>query len=674
MARGTMAPLARHGIPGLRRLPLPPSRICTDPIWRVALLYCALTLLLAYPLTRHPGSQVLSVSADTNLFMWALGWDTHALTHHPLSIFDANIYYPERHTLAYSENFIGSALFAAPILWLTDNPVLAMNIVSLLSCVLCGVGAFVLARRVGVGPSGAALTGLIFAFSPPRFLRLDQLHLITIQWVPFSLAFLHAYFDEGRRRDLHLAVAFFTLQALTSGHGAALLVLATLILIVYRFALGEPLAVVTRLRDFGLPGALWLAPTLLIFIPYRQVQIDMNLRRSLGDFTTFASSFLASPTHLHAFVLSALSQGSINDTANAYLFPGYLPLVLAAAAFLRVRAGRAGGAGTSTGQEVWWRRAGAVLEFLAVAALGIAAVVTANGPIRSKWGDTILLSIRTPWRAWTIVAVCVALRAAMLSRAPLNAAARLRRTIAVLGRWPRIEWRSAVPVYALITIVSVWIALGPPGGLWPQVYWWPGLNFIRVPSRFTLLSVLSIAVLAGIGFDRLTAGSTPRRRALLAAIAGAWLVAEFAAIPLGTQPFRVEIPAIDRWLAQQPTPFAIAEVPLDDETRQTQYMLHSAAHWQKTVEGYSGWRPPLASILYRQMRDFPDEASLDNLSQLGVTYIVVHTDSYSPQEWAAVEGRLRTYGARLTLAHTEGAGRVYVLRSSPPRSDSSSRR
>jgi hypothetical protein len=146
-----MAPLARHGIPGLRRLPLPPSRICIDPIWRVALLYCALTLLLAYPLTRHPGSHVLSVSADTNLFMWALGWDTHALTHHPLSIFDANIYYPERHTLAYSENFIGSALFAAPILWLTDNPVLAMNTVSLLSCVLCGVGGFVLARRVGVG-------------------------------------------------------------------------------------------------------------------------------------------------------------------------------------------------------------------------------------------------------------------------------------------------------------------------------------------------------------------------------------------------------------------------------------------------------------------------------------------------------------------------------------------
>jgi hypothetical protein len=647
------------------------STIRTGPVWRVTLLYCALTVVLAYPLTIHPGSRVLSTAADTNLFMWALGWDTHAFTHHPLSIFDANIYYPERHTLAYSENFIGSAFFAAPILWITHNLVLAMNVVALLSCVLCGVGAFVLARRVGVGVPGAALTGLIFAFSPPRFLRLEQLHLTTIQWVPFSLAFLHAYLDEGRKRDLRLAVGFFTWQALTSGHGAALLVTAMLILIVYRFASGDPPAVVTRLRDFGLPGALWLAPTLLILIPYRQVQIEMNLTRGVDEWPTVASSFLASPAHLHAFVLSALSEGRINDTANAYLFPGYLPLLLAAAAFLRVSASRApqsngarlqsGPVGRFKSGPANWRRAGVALELAAVVALGTAVLVTTTGAIRPKWGDTVLFSIRTPWRAWMIVAACAGLRYAMLPRAPLDVVARLRRKLSVLGRWPRIDWRSAVPVYALMTLVSVWLATGPSGGLWPLVYWLPGLNFIRVPSRFMLLAVLGIAVLAGIGFDRLTAGLTQRHRALVATIAGVWLVAEFAVGPFGTQPYRVEIPAIDRWLATQPTPFVVAEVPLADEQRFTEYMLHSTAHWQKTVEGYSGLRPPLHALLYRQLREFPDEASLDNLTELGVTYIVVHSELYPPQEWKAVDDRLHAFGARLSLLHTEGAGRVYLL-------------
>src|SRR5437667_2393509 len=135
---------------------------------RIALVVLVLTLVLAYPLTVHPATTILPLGADTNLFLWTLQWDVHALTHRPLSIFDANIYYPFRHTLAYSENLIGSALIAAPVLWLTGNPVLALNVVALLSCVLCGVGAYVLARRVGIGPLAATLAGIVFAFAPPR--------------------------------------------------------------------------------------------------------------------------------------------------------------------------------------------------------------------------------------------------------------------------------------------------------------------------------------------------------------------------------------------------------------------------------------------------------------------------------------------------------------------------
>jgi hypothetical protein len=543
------------------------SIIPTGHLWRATLLYFALTMVLAYPLTRDPAGHVLSAAPDTNLYMWTLDWDTHAFIHHPGSIFDANIYYPERRTLAYSENLIGSAFFAAPVLWLTHNPVLAMNVVVLLSCILCGVGAFALARRVGVGPSAAALSGLVFAFSPPRFLRLDQVHLTTIQWVPFSLAFLHAYLDDGRKRNLRLAAAFFTLQAVTSGHGAALLVAATLILIGCRLALGEPPAVVRRLRDLGLPGALLLAPALLVAIPYRQVQIDMQLTRNVDDWTTQASSFLASPTHLHAFVLSAWPAWHIYDTANAYLFPGYLPLLLAAAAVL-----------------------------------------------------------------------------------PLGA-----RRIAVATE------RNAVVVYALITLISIWLAAGPSAKLWPLVYWLPGLNFIRVPSRFMLLAVLGLAVLAGIGFDRLTSRLTPSRRHVLAVLAGVWLVVEFSAMPLGTEPYRVDIPAIDRWLAGQPTPFAVAEVPLAGERRHTEYMLHSTAHWQKTIEGYSGLRPPLHEELYRELRQFPDRTSLDSLARIGVNYIVVHGDLYTPEEWADVGARLALFQDRLELKHVEGAGRIYAL-------------
>jgi UPF0755 protein len=193
-------------------------------------LYGVLTMLLAYPLWIHPASRLTSPSPDTDLTMWALAWDTHAFTHQPLAIFDANIYYPQHLTLAYSENFIGSALLAAPALWLTGNPVLAFNLVALVSPVLCGVGAFLLARRLRVSVSGATLAGIVFAFSPPRFLRIDQLHLAPIQWIPFCLAYLVRYLDDGRPRDLRIAAVFFSVQALTSGHGAVFLAIAAILL------------------------------------------------------------------------------------------------------------------------------------------------------------------------------------------------------------------------------------------------------------------------------------------------------------------------------------------------------------------------------------------------------------------------------------------------------------
>src|SRR5947209_1554911 len=202
-----------------------------------AALYLALTILLTYPLSITADRTPPADDPDGHLFMWTLAWDAHAFVHQPWSIFDANIFYPNRNSLAYSENLIGSAFFAAPVLWITGNPVLAVNVVSLLSCMLCGLGAYVLARRVGLSAAAAVLTGLVFAFSPPRFFRFSQLHLTAVQWIPFTLASLHAYFERGRKRDLRLAIAFFTLQVLTSGHGGVFAAVAILLMLAYRLAL-----------------------------------------------------------------------------------------------------------------------------------------------------------------------------------------------------------------------------------------------------------------------------------------------------------------------------------------------------------------------------------------------------------------------------------------------------
>ena len=142
------------------------------------------------------------------------------------------------------------------------------------------------------------------------------------------------------------------------------------------------------------------------------------------------------------------------------------------------------------------------------------------------------------------------------------------------------------------------------------------------------------------------------------------LFAEFVAIPFGRVPYEVSLPAADRWLDGQPKPFVVAEVPVKSSDRyQTAYMFHSMAHWQKTVHGYSGFRPPLHETLFRQLQRFPDDDSLAHLRQLGVTYVVVHADQYhEPGEWPDVEARLRNYEAQLGLEYQDRGARVYRLR------------
>jgi hypothetical protein len=630
----------------------------------LALLYAVLTVALTYPLARHAGDHVLSGGPDTDLVLWALSWDTHAFTHQPLSIFDANIFYPEHRTLAYAENMIGSAFFAAPILWLTHNPILAMNTVVLLSCVLCGVGAYVLARRVGIGWHGAALSGLIFAFAPPRFLRLDQLFLATIAWVPFSLAYLHAYLDTGDRFDLRKSAAFFTLQALTSGHGAVFLALAASGLVAYRMTLGTPLALTTRLRDLGTVGALLLAPVVLMGIAYARVQSEIGLKRSLGDWwIVSAASFLASPTYVHDFVLTRLfPEAQINQHAGAYLFPGYLPLLLATLALLRP------GPAESPERSDRWRRA-AVAADLAVFASGtIATLVSLLGPLRVRLATHVIFSARAPWRAWSAAAVAVAIRIGIARRAPFKFP-RVPGVVKMFKRWLAARRADPATFYVVVVVIGVWLSIGPPFGLWPFVYWLPGFNFIRASSRFMLLTVLGLSVLAGAGFECVSLRRAASARLLLAAIVAMLLVAEFT-VPLGPVPYRVTLPNADRWLAEQPTPFAVAEVPLPDpahvwefEKRQSEYMLHSTAHWQKTVHGWSGVQPPRHLDLYYRLTKFPNEDSVRALTDFRVDYLVVHADLYAPGEWTQVQRRLSPFRDRLELRYADNTARVYAVKS-----------
>jgi hypothetical protein len=535
----------------------------------VTFAYAVLTFVMALPFSWSPGTHILGDVPDAHMYMWTLAWDAYAFLHQPLRIFDANIYHPYANTLAYSENLIGSALFASPLIWLTGNIVLAVNLTALLSCLLCGVGAYLLARRLHIGVGGAFVCGLVFAFAPPRFVRMGQLHMTAVQWIPFSLAFLHAYFERGRRRDLLFAIGFFSLQALASGHGATYLLLATVALITWQLMFGAPLALGQRLRDVGVAGAYLIAPAVWVILPYRVSQSEAGLRRGyLTGAQPTIESFFASPSLFHRF-LQERFLGPFENEPDAYLFPGILVLVLAAIAVLS------------------W---------------------PARRPIRENY----------------------------------------------------------VAFYVLIAALSALMFISWPFEIWEHVHWLPGLNFIRMPSRFIILTMLALAVLAGFGIDRISAMLSKSTGAAATAVIASLLLAEYSAYPFAGVPFAINPPAIDRWLNTQPKPFTIAEVPAPSprnggalERHQTRSMLHATAHWQKTIHGYSSLRRPLHDRLYVDLAGFPDAASVASLREVGVTYVVVHTEDYGDR-WRVVEEQIAKTGA-FKLEHIEGSGRAYSL-------------
>ena len=67
-------------------------------------LFVLLAIAHTWPLATNPGGLSRNDTGDTIHHEWILAWDAHQLATDPRHLFDANIFYPERHTLAYSDH------------------------------------------------------------------------------------------------------------------------------------------------------------------------------------------------------------------------------------------------------------------------------------------------------------------------------------------------------------------------------------------------------------------------------------------------------------------------------------------------------------------------------------------------------------------------------------------
>ena len=169
----------------------------------VALL-TAVTAIATYQQFLHLTSGVRDFG-DPLLNAWALAWTPHALVTDPAALFDANIFHPERGTLALSETLIFPALLAAPLRVAGGNAILLHNVTLLSAWVLSGVTMFLLVRSLTSDGKAALFAAVAFACSPLRIEHYSRVQQQLTYLMPLALYFVHRLLEGDRRRRTAVA-------------------------------------------------------------------------------------------------------------------------------------------------------------------------------------------------------------------------------------------------------------------------------------------------------------------------------------------------------------------------------------------------------------------------------------------------------------------------------------
>jgi hypothetical protein len=176
----------------------------------VLLAYVGAAIVMTWPLAARLTTHLPGHTTDTLVHYWNGWWVRQALSAGESPFQTPYLFYPRGLSLAY-HNFAWLNVAA----WLILEPLVgglaAYNLPFLANLVLCGLAAFLLAHELTGDKRAALLAGLIYQCWPSRLGQLDHPNLISTQWIPLFLLFLHRAARRGRWQDGLLAGAFFAL-------------------------------------------------------------------------------------------------------------------------------------------------------------------------------------------------------------------------------------------------------------------------------------------------------------------------------------------------------------------------------------------------------------------------------------------------------------------------------
>src|SRR5262245_44398880 len=287
---------------------------------------------MTYPQVLHLADTVHD-DGDPLLNAWALAWVAHQLPIAPAHIFDANIFYPERRALAFSETLLVPAVAVAPLRWLGVGPLLVYNIVFLSGFVLSGTGVALLVRSLTGNGLAGFLGGIVFAFLPYRIDHYPHLQLQQTQCLPFAFWAFHKLLKSGRLRDGLLFGAFTAGQVLSCMYYGLFLVPYMAVVCGALLVRSRPM---TRQHAVALAAAVTIAavavaPVGIAYMGAREVVGERNAEEVAARSAT-PLNYLGPPeaNAIYGEVFKKFTE------SERRLFPGLVAIVLALVALTTV--------------------------------------------------------------------------------------------------------------------------------------------------------------------------------------------------------------------------------------------------------------------------------------------------------------------------------------------------
>jgi hypothetical protein len=588
--------------------------------WAAVLGYAVIAVAFSWPLGLHFGTYLTGPpDGDTGVYVWNQWVFRHEiLVHRQLPFFTNSIFSmtPEANLSLHNYTAFQN-LLALPLLGVL-GVVATFNLIFLLMVVLTAYSTFLLARHVTGRFSESWLAGLMFAWSPLLVTR-GMGHFSLVAAAPLAIFLLVLMKADGHER-FRDAVALGAVVAWAATCDAYYAVFCLLIGAV--FLVARVVAIHNSRQSGRARAARWAVDVLLL--------CAAGLVGAIAITGGWTSSIFGVPISAKGL---------------------YTPvLIMSGLAFLRL--GWHLRASPRPGAEVDAKR----LVFLTVAAGVVAAVILS--PVLYAVGERLTAGeLKSPGVLWRSSPGGVDLFALVLPNPnhPL--------TPQVIADWLAtfqggyLEAVVSIPFVALITMVLAWrrgwrasrwwtalaiafgaLALGPfvhVGGLntyvpgpWALLRFVPVLGLTRMPSRFSVVLMLAVAVLFAAALEWL--GRTyPHRRRLILVTVGILLLAELLPAPLTLH--SAAVPRFYERVAAAPGDVRVLELPtgIRDGTSSIGNFIARSQYFQTMHE-----KPLIGGYLSRVGgRSIADVRRIDMLDAL---IVLSEGGTLSPEREAAL--------------------------------------